>query len=147
MTIEFNTTPQRSALMKRIKSKNTSCELAIRKALWHKGFRYTIRTNDIFGRPDIVFRSSRIAIFIDGDFWHGNNWPSLCDRLSRYRNSEYWIMKIARNRQRDLEVNLRLAAEGWLVFRIWESSVHKDMDDIVFPIITALKSRRHLVGG
>ncbi len=116
-------------IMSAIKSKDTRPELALRKALWHQGLRFRVNYKNLPGKPDIVFTKAKMAIFCDGDYWHGHNWAlrglkDLNEELSRY--SEFWADKIRRNIQRDEEVNRQLAEMGWTVIRIWESDIIKD---------------------
>lgn len=117
--------------MSSIKSKNTEPECLLRKALWEKGLRYRVNYKKLPGKPDIVFTKARIAIFCDGDFWHGHNWalrgiPSLEDELATY--SHFWREKILRNIDRDNRNNQLLRAAGWTVLRFWESDIRKDTD-------------------
>lgn len=130
-----------SKIMSSIKSKNTKPELLLRKALWLKGYRYRIHYK-LKGKPDIVFTKKRVAIFIDGDFWHGNNWrirglSSLKEELSTY--SEFWQKKILRNIERDKEVSFLLQKEGWTVLRYWESDIKKNTEVVLSDIIAQLE--------
>jgi DNA mismatch endonuclease, patch repair protein len=114
-------------IMSAIKSKNTKPEILLGKAMWAIGLRYR-KHYKIFGKPDFVFIRLKMAIFVDGDFWHGNNWrlrgiSSLKEELEGY--SEYWKKKILRNIERDQQVNKKLKDMGWLVVRIWESDIKK----------------------
>ena len=115
--------------MRNIKSHDTKVEIMFRKALFAKGLRYRVRNNSIIGKPDIVFPSQRVAIFIDGDFWHGYKWESRKNRMQS--NSRYWISKIERNIQRDLEVNSLLKSQGWTVLRFWEHDVLKQVNSCI----------------
>lgn len=124
-------------IMSSIKSKNTRPELLLRKALWRKNMRYRVNYKKLPGKPDIVFTKPKVAIFCDGDFWHGHNWAirgmnSLDEELAGY--SEFWKNKILRNIERDSETNKRLSAMGWTVVRIWESDIKKDIDECVKKI-------------
>ncbi len=124
-------------IMSSIKSKNTRPELLLRKALWRKNMRYRVNYKKLPGKPDIVFTKPKVAIFCDGDFWHGHNWAirgmnSLDEELAGY--SEFWKNKILRNIERDSETNKRLSAMGWTVVRIWESDIKKDVDECVKKI-------------
>jgi DNA mismatch endonuclease (patch repair protein) len=117
-------------IMASVKSKNTQPEVALRKALWRQGLRFRVHYKGLPGKPDIVFTKARIAVFCDGDYWHGHNWAlrgmkNLEEELACY--SEFWANKIRRNVQRDEEVNRQLAALGWQVLRIWESEINKDI--------------------
>lgn len=116
-----------SKIMASIKSKDTAPELMLGRAMWKRGLRYR-KHYKIFGKPDFVFVSKKIAIFCDGDFWHGNNWrlrsfDSLEDELATY--TDYWKQKILRNIKRDQLVNDKLRSDGWLVLRFWESDILK----------------------
>lgn len=118
---------KRSEIMSRIRGKNTKAELLFRKALsavvYPKGFRYRLHYKKIIGRPDIVFVKQKIAIFIDGDFWHGRGFSRGKSKLPK----KYWIPKIKENIRRDRRVNRILKKEGWKVIRIWESDMKKKM--------------------
>lgn len=117
-------------IMSAIKSRNTRPELALRKELWRRGLRYRTNVRALPGKPDILFSRPRLAVFCDGDFWHGYNWTlrgygSLEEELKRY--SKPWAKKIQRNIQRDQKVNQRLTEMGWTVLRIRESEIKKDV--------------------
>jgi DNA mismatch endonuclease (patch repair protein) len=113
-------------MMSRVRGKDSKAELALRAELHRRGLRYRLHARDVLGRPDIVIRSRRFAVFVDGDFWHGNAW-----RLRGLRRLEdqfptrtdWWVAKIRRTMERDCEVTARLEADGWTVIRIWESDV------------------------
>ena len=111
--------------MVNIKSKNTSIEIKLAKALWHKGYRYRKNFDGLPGKPDIVITKYKIAIFCDGEFFHGKDWEVLKPRLEKSNNSEFWISKISRNRERDDEINKRLLFEGWTVIRFWGDDIKK----------------------
>ena len=118
-------------IMSSIKSKNTKPEMALRRTLWARGMRYRVNVMSLPGKPDIVFTKAKIAVFCDGDFWHGHNWAvrgldSLNVELERY--SPYWKDKILRNVKRDKENNALLESAGWLVIRIWESQIKSDIE-------------------
>lgn len=117
--------------MQHIRSKDTKIEIQLRKALWHKGYRYRKNCKDIHGKPDIAFTNYKIAIFCDGEFFHGKDWEVLKPKLEKSNNGEYWISKISRNRERDDEVNKRLLFEGWTVIRFWGNDIKKHVDECV----------------
>lgn len=128
--------------MKRIHGKDTEIELILRKALWNKGYHYRKNFKKLPGRPDIVLTKYKIAIFCDGEFFHGKDWESLRTRLEKGNNSEFWISKISRNRKRDAEINKRLLFEGWTVIRFWGDDIknHTDecikvIEEVIFDII------------
>jgi DNA mismatch endonuclease (patch repair protein) len=132
----FETTPQVSAVMKQIKAENTKPEATFRKALWHSGIRYRKNNKYLPGKPDVVLGKYRIAIFIDGDFWHGYNWHEKREKLKA--NKDYWIPKIERNIQRDLEVNRKLKDMGWFVLRFWEHEVIKELTNCIEKVFDLL---------
>lgn len=127
MSFEFDTTPQRSAHMRKIKSHNTKPEQILRKALWAKGIRYRKNHPDLPGKPDIYISRFKIAIFVDGEFWHGYNWEKKKKRLKA--NRDYWIPKIERTMERDRKNNKKLKHEGITVLRFWASDVEKNLSD------------------
>ena len=129
-------------IMSSIRSKDTKPEMLIRRALWKKGMRYRVAVKELPGKPDIVFTKAKIAIFCDGDYWHGHNWAlrglsSLDEELTHY--SEYWRNKIRKNVERDLENTKKLESSGWRVLRFWESEIKKDPEGCI-KIITDLMS-------
>ena len=125
------TKEQRHKNMQRIRSKDTRIEVILRKALWQKGYRYRKNCKDIPGKPDIALTKYKIAIFCDGEFFHGKDWEVLKPRLEKSNNAEYWVSKISRNRERDAEVDKKLFAEGWTVIRFWGKDILKHTDECV----------------
>ena len=119
--------------MSRIKSKDTTPEVMFRKALWHCGIRYRKNYKKLPGTPDIAITKRKIAIFVDGDFWHARNHQDNPGEQIR-TNKTFWGTKLARNVERDKEVNDALLAEGWLVLRFWESDIKKDVAKCVREI-------------
>lgn len=119
------TPEKRSAVMARVKGKNTAPELKVRKALTALGARYRLNRKDLPGTPDIVLPGRRLAIFVHGCFWHGHD----CPRGARTpkANREYWTAKVARNIARDQRTSGELTAAGWRVETIWECDL-KDGD-------------------
>src|SRR5690606_35687296 len=114
----------RSKTMASIKCKDTKAELALRKALSRLGLRYRLHKKGLPGRPDVVFPSVKLAVFCDGDFWHGRNWQERKKRPFRVR-SAYWLNKIETNIARDKRNNRALRKEGWAVIRMWETDILK----------------------
>lgn len=125
------TKEQRHKNMSHIKSKDTSIEVKLRKALWSRGYRYRKNYNELPGKPDIAITKYRIAIFCDSEFFHGKDWEVLKPRLQKGDNAEYWIPKIQRNRERDDEVNKKLLFLGWTVIRFWGRDIMKKTDECV----------------
>lgn len=128
------TPEQRKKNMRSIKGKDTSIEMILRKALWKKGYHYRKNYKNLPGTPDIALTKYKIAIFCDGEFFHGKDWEKLKKRLKRGNNGEFWIKKIARNMERDDNINKRLQFEGWTVLRFWGDDIKKNTEDCVKTI-------------
>ncbi|MCL2138968.1 MAG: very short patch repair endonuclease [Treponema sp.] len=111
------TSEQRSKNMSQIRSCNTSIELVLRKALWHEGIRYRKNLKTLPGKPDIAITKYKIAIFCDGELWHGKNWETKI--MSFQTNRDYWIAKIEKNMARDFKNERKLENMGWHVIRYW----------------------------
>ena len=105
---------------------DTSCERLLRSALWRMGLRFRKNVSTLPGKPDVVFTSRRLAVFCDGDFWHGRDWEKRQQKLAHGHNSAYWIAKIRSNRDRDRRHNEDLRKAGWVVLRLWETDILKD---------------------
>lgn len=115
---------RRSEIMSRIRSRDTTPELEVRMFLHRKGLRFRLHRNDLPGKPDLVFPSRHICLFVHGCFWHGC--PKCIDGTRKVKsNSAYWIDKIARNRDRDFRHKAALKAKGWRVLAIWECEIKK----------------------
>ena len=125
------TKEQRHKNMRNIRSKDTKIEVLLRKALRTKGIGYRKNYDKLPGKPDIVLTKYKIAVFCDGEFFHGKDWEVLKPRLEKSNNSEFWINKISRNRERDDEVNKRLLYEGWTVIRFWGNDIKKNVNECV----------------
>ena len=125
------TKEQRHKNMSHIRSKDTSIEIKLRKALWHKGYRYRKNYKKLPGKPDIVLTKQKIAIFCDSEFFHGKDWEILRPRLDKAENGEFWKKKITRNMERDNEVEKQLLFLGWTVIRFWGKDIHKNVDQCV----------------
>ena len=118
------TPEQRKKCMQSNKSKGTKPELVLAKAMWALGLRYRKNSGSIFGKPDFSFKKYKVAVFVDGEFWHGKDWEQRKAKIKG--NREFWIAKIERNIRRDMEVTGRLKAEGWTVLRFWSNDVVKN---------------------
>ena len=121
---------QRRKNMQHIKSNDTKIEVLLRKALWQKGYRYRKNYKELPGKPDIVLTKYKIAIFCDGEFFHGKDWEVLKPRLKK-NNSEFWINKISRNIERDDEINKKLLFMGWTVIRFWGNEIKKNVNECI----------------
>ena len=124
---------KRSKVMSRIRGKNTTPERMITKELRRRKLRYQKHRNDLPGRPDIVFPGLKVAVFIDGDFWHGWRFP-----LWQHKLSENWKLKISENRKRDQRNFRKLRKADWKVLRIWEHQVERDADACARKIVSCL---------
>ncbi len=132
------TKKQRRKNMQHIKSSDTKIEILLRKALWEKGYRYRKNYKELPGKPDIVLLKYKIAIFCDGEFFHGKDWDLLQVKLEKSDNSNYWIEKITRNMQKDVEVNQSLFYAGWTVIRFWGGEIKGNVDECVRVIEEAI---------
>lgn len=132
MRYKFKTTKERSALMSKIRSKNTKPELLLRRKLWGKRIRFSRKESKLVEKPDIVLNKYKIAIFIDGEFWHGYKWDKKKKKIKS--NRRYWIPKIERNILRDKNNNKALRKNGWKVIRFWECQINKDVEKCITQI-------------
>lgn len=128
---------KRSALMAKIRGKNTGPERAVMEALVRRSWSFETHPADLSGRPDILFRDAKVVVFIDGDFWHGWRFPVWRDKLSAH-----WEAKIEANRRRDARNFRRLRRGGWTVIRIWEHQIARDLAGCVARIEAALPGHR-----
>jgi DNA mismatch endonuclease (patch repair protein) len=120
------------------KKTETTCEVALRRALWASGCRFRKNLRELPGRPDIVFTKAKLAIFCDGDFWHGRDWETRARKLSRGTNSSYWLAKIQSNMERDRLNTKKLEEAGWTVLRLWETQILADPLREAATVIQAL---------
>jgi DNA mismatch endonuclease (patch repair protein) len=138
----FYTTIERSKRMANIKGKNTKAEVLLRKALWANGIRFRIHVKNMPGKPDIVINKYRLAIFVDGSFWHGFQWQK--KKLTIKSNAKFWIPKIERNMQRDRINQKSLEEAGYTVMRFWDHDIKTDLKrclNQVFLYIESAKDR------
>lgn len=134
--VDHLTSMQRSRLMGRVRQRGTSLELILRKALWAVGLRYRLKTKEkLPGSPDIIFLGKKIAIFVDGCFWH--DCPTHGTRPKT--NANFWTAKITRNRERDAQVDKKLAAIGWISIRLWEHDVKNHLENCLHTIADSMK--------
>jgi DNA mismatch endonuclease (patch repair protein) len=125
----------KSEQMARVRSTETGPEVALRRSLWHAGARYRVRPR-LPGTPDLAFMAARMAVFVDGCFWHG------CP--SHYRepitNADFWKAKLARNVRRDAAVDAELARMGWTVLRVWEHELRAAPEAVLDTVLSAARS-------
>ena len=136
----FYTSAKRSRMMSKIRGKNTRPEMLLRKALWHAGLRYRLHKKSLPGKPDIAIQKWKIAIFVDGEFWHGYQWEKKKKKIKS--NRAFWIPKIERNMQRDRENNLKLQSMGFHVLRFWETEVRKELGTCLKRILDLIEKQK-----
>lgn len=124
MAYEFKTDPRTSKRMSKVHSTEGNDEVIIRKILWNNGIHYRKNYKDLPGKPDIALTKCKVAVFIDGEFWHGHDWENYKKHIKS--NRDYWIPKIERNMKRDKDVNSKLEEMGWTVLRFWSKQVLKN---------------------
>lgn len=132
-----------SRIMATIRSKDTKPELTLRRELHRRGLRYRVHDRTLRGKPDITFRGAHVAVFVDGDFWHGGNWrqrgrSSLEDELTQ-TNKDYWLSKIKRNLERDEAVNEELRSQGWNVIRVLISELQGNVASVADTVEQAVR--------
>lgn len=120
--------------MSRIKGKDTGLEVRIRSELHRRGLRFRKHVKELPGRPDIVFSRARVAVFIDGDFWHGYRFPAWEDKVS-----DFWKKKINKNRERDKKNHQKLRKMGWKVIRLWQHEIKRDFEGSIEKINSAVR--------
>lgn len=125
--------------MRAVKNKDSAIEVLLRRELWRRGLRYRKNVAGLTGKPDIVFMGKKIAVFCDGDFWHGYDWENRKQDIKSRK--EFWIPKIERNMQRDIEVNEALERDGWLVLRFWGNEIKTNCSACADKIEMILRSR------
>ena len=117
----YDSTPEIRKRMSKVKLKNGKAETILAKRLWHEGYRYRRNYKKLPGSPDIAITTYRVAVFVDGEFWHGENWEARKAKLKH--NREYWIEKIEENMTRDKRVDSQLQDMGWTTVHFWEKQV------------------------
>ena len=126
------TKEQRRRNMQAIKSSGSKIEVTLAKALWNLGYRYRKNDKTVFGKPDLTLKKYKLAIFVDGEFWHGKDWNKRKQHL--ISNKNYWINKIERNMKRDKLVKLKLRKEGWNVLRFWGKEIENNLKNCISKI-------------
>ena len=128
-----------SMIKKKNRAKDTAHEVLLRRLLWRRGLRFRKHVARLPGKPDIVFPRYMLAIFCDGDFWHGRDWKRQSEQLSKGSNPDYWTQKVLANRERDIRNNSTLLALGWTVLRFWETDIRRSPEATVDVIEQKLK--------
>lgn len=134
----YDSTPEIRKRMGKVRLKNGKAETILAKTIWHKGYRYRRNYKKLPGSPDIAILRFRIAVFVDGEFWHGENWE---ERKAKLRhNREYWIEKIEENMARDKRVDTQLKELGWIPIHFWEKQVLKNTDECLNAILELINA-------
>ncbi len=132
-----NLTPeQRSHCMSRIKGKDTGLENRVRSELHKRGFRFRKHLKELPGKPDVVFTKDKVAVFIDGDFWHGYRFPEWEHKLS-----DFWKTKISKTIERDAKNHQQLCDMGWTVIQLWQHDLEKSFEECIERIVSAVKKK------
>ena len=139
--MDNHTPEQRHNNMAAIKCRDTRIEVKLRKELWSRGLRYQKNCKDIPGKPDIVFKGAKVAVFCDSEFWHGKDWETQKNTIGS--NREFWISKIERNIERDREVDVLLKDQGWIVIRFWGNDIEKHSSECADKIELIVKNTRN----
>ena len=135
--MDRHTPEQRRKNMQAVKNKDSKIEVILRKELWNRGLRYRKNSSKVFGKPDIVFIGKKVAVFCDSEFWHGYDWEHKKEEIKSRR--DFWIPKIERNMQRDIEVTEKLTTDGWTVLRFWGNDIKKNPGKCADVIEKAVK--------
>lgn len=135
--MDNHTLEQRRKNMQAVKNKDSKIELLLRKELWSRGLRYRKNYSKIIGKPDIVFAGKKVAVFCDGEFWHGYDWENKKKEIKS--RQDFWIPKIERNIQRDIEVTKALEGDGWIVLRFWGKDIKKNLESCADQIEIVLR--------
>ena len=136
------TPEQRRKNMQAVKNSGSKIETMLQKELWHRGLHYRKNAKQVFGKPDIAFIGKKIAVFCDSEFFHGYDWENKKHEIKSHQ--EFWIPKIERNIQRDIEVNEKLKSEGWTVLRFWGKEIKKDVKSCADIIESAVRRKNEI---
>lgn len=137
-----NVTEQRRKTMSHIRGKDTSIEIALRKAIWKRGYRYRKNYKQLPGSPDICLTKYKIAIFCDSEFFHGKDWDVLKPKVENGNNGAYWSKKIQDNMARDCEIDKKLLFMGWTVIHFWGKDILKKTDECIKVIEESIFEKR-----
>lgn len=135
----YDTDEATSKRMAKVKLKRGDGEVAIAKILWNEGYRYWLNYKKLPGSPDIAIKKYHIAVFVDGEFWHGYDWENRKPKLKR--NKEYWLEKIEENMARDARVDKELISMGWIPLHFWSNEVKKNLEGCVQTIRDYISDR------
>ena len=133
------TKEQRQKNMQAVKATGSKIEIALAKMLFARGYRYRKNDKTVFGKPDLTFKKYKIAVFVDGEFWHGKDWE--IRKNDHKTNQDFWLPKIERNIQRDEEVTAELEKQGWTVLRFWGKEILKNLQNCVLEIDNIIREQ------
>jgi len=128
------TREQRSYCMSRIKGRDTGLEVRVRSEVHKRGLRFRKHVKYLPGKPDVVFIGAKVVVFVDGDFWHGYRFTSW-----EHKVSDFWKIKISKNRDRDAKNHRRLRNMGWTVIRLWEHDLERDFQGSIRRVVDAVR--------
>ncbi len=131
---------QRRKNMQAVRASGTKNEVMLAKKLWALGLRYRKNDRRVVGKPDISFYELKIAVFVDGEFWHGKDWENR--KYDHKSNQNFWFKKIERNMARDIEVNEALLKSGWKVLRFWDREITRDVQNCTDQIVLSVNERK-----
>lgn len=137
--MDRHTPEQRRKNMQAVKNSGSKIETMLQKELWHRGLRYRKNAKQVYGKPDIAFIGKKVAVFCDSEFFHGYDWENKQKEIKS--NRDFWIPKIERNIQRDIEVNEKLKSEGWTVIRFWGNEIKRDLKKCADRIEEAVREQ------
>ncbi|WP_086444789.1 very short patch repair endonuclease [Candidatus Enterococcus lemimoniae] len=136
---KLKTSPAISKRMSNVKLKGGKAETILAKSLWNSGIRYRKNYKKLPGSPDIAITKYKIAIFVDGEFWHGFDWENRKQKLKK--NKEYWIEKIEENIARDTRNNELLIKDNWTVIHFWEKEVLKNLEECISKVHSSINNQ------
>jgi DNA mismatch endonuclease Vsr len=134
------TVEQRRKNMQAVKAKGSKIETTLALALFSKGLRYRKNDKSVHGKPDLSFKKHKLAIFVDGEFWHGKDWE--VRKNDHKSNKEFWVSKIERNIKRDKEVNDILQKEGWKVVRFWGKEISTNLNNCIEKVQSIINENK-----
>lgn len=140
----METTKYRSKMMSKIRSTGGKAEIMLGKSIWHNGIRYFRNYKRLPGNPDLAITKYKIAVFVDGEYWHGYNFEEIKTGKRVHHNRQYWLNKISYNIEHDKKINTELEQMGWTVIRFWEKhQVLKDLDYCTSTILDAVRLKKN----
>lgn len=140
--MDNHTPEQRQRNMRAVKSKGSKIETMLQKELWHRGLHYRKNAKNVYGKPDIAFIGKKVAVFCDSEFFHGFDWENKQNEIKS--NRDFWLPKIEKNIERDIEVTNKLKSEGWTVIRFWGKDIKNNLKECADIIESALVAKNDI---